>query len=406
MLVWVVAGTLVACEPYCAEPCTELNGEVWYECNSCASDRRCHPGASDYPSHRTEAASTAHIAEDHVIAAAPSRLIPRALSHAELEDLKAHLTDNPSLAFLGPWRGNVSFLEEANLRLIRGEPVVFENFLDPLLAEAMFAELNAPAHWPLDYGSDGGDPGAEREVPFFEMDHDVAAAYASSSVPSSRCDLLHRAMRKRANSGEPFFHFRYHIASATWPGPATAAVQSSLAHPAVANAMHVLFSGTPAPERTTFGELYIRSFERGDYVTMHDDAGPGRELCLNYYLTKGWLDQWGGNFLWCGEPPFTGGSTSGARVPPTRMSPGFNEANLFQPRRHGSQHAVEVVHSSADPKVRRLSFTAWMGVLQDLQQAGEVHDPQLLHLQELRRDEAEPLAVQKHLYDVKAKGEL
>ena len=33
------------CEPHCAHPCTELNGDIEYECGGCGGDEQCRPGA-------------------------------------------------------------------------------------------------------------------------------------------------------------------------------------------------------------------------------------------------------------------------------------------------------------------------------------------------------------------------
>eukprot|EP00966_Prymnesium_polylepis_P215724 4995213-Prymnesium_polylepis.1 len=38
----------VACEPFCADACTELNGDVSAECGACEADKRCWPGSPDF----------------------------------------------------------------------------------------------------------------------------------------------------------------------------------------------------------------------------------------------------------------------------------------------------------------------------------------------------------------------
>ena len=37
-----------ACEPWCAEPCADLNGDVQAECAACSSEWRCWPGAKEF----------------------------------------------------------------------------------------------------------------------------------------------------------------------------------------------------------------------------------------------------------------------------------------------------------------------------------------------------------------------
>ena len=37
-----------ACEPWCQSPCSELNGDVAYECGDCTAEARCNRGAADF----------------------------------------------------------------------------------------------------------------------------------------------------------------------------------------------------------------------------------------------------------------------------------------------------------------------------------------------------------------------
>ena len=47
----VAAAQDAMCEPWCSEPCAELNGNVQIECGACTKDKnRCYPGASGYES--------------------------------------------------------------------------------------------------------------------------------------------------------------------------------------------------------------------------------------------------------------------------------------------------------------------------------------------------------------------
>lgn len=43
-----VAFAAVVCEPWCAEPCAELNGEVTAECSGCTGPSGCFPGAAGF----------------------------------------------------------------------------------------------------------------------------------------------------------------------------------------------------------------------------------------------------------------------------------------------------------------------------------------------------------------------
>ena len=49
---------LGACEPWCTAPCSELNGDVQYECGDClGAQHTCQPGAPDYPGAKRETAA-------------------------------------------------------------------------------------------------------------------------------------------------------------------------------------------------------------------------------------------------------------------------------------------------------------------------------------------------------------
>ena len=39
---------MALCEPHCAHPCTELNGDVEFECGDCTPALACYPGAEGY----------------------------------------------------------------------------------------------------------------------------------------------------------------------------------------------------------------------------------------------------------------------------------------------------------------------------------------------------------------------
>ena len=89
----------------------------------------------------------------------------------------------------------------------------------------------------------------------------------------------------------------------------------------------------------------------GNHLTSHNDyylkrtndgAVSSRTITFNYYLTKDWQSDWGGNFVW--EKPF-------AKICPT-----FNTLVMF-PVGHDSLHHVEQVNELATAP--RLAFTGW-----------------------------------------------
>ena len=72
-LLLAAGGAHALCEPYCSSPCTELNGDVEYECADCASNFACRPGAYGWPASGDTAievgasGSTSHAIADDAI---------------------------------------------------------------------------------------------------------------------------------------------------------------------------------------------------------------------------------------------------------------------------------------------------------------------------------------------------
>ena len=89
----------------------------------------------------------------------------------------------------------------------------------------------------------------------------------------------------------------------------------------------------------------------GNHLTSHNDlysvktvenAVITRTVTFNYYLTKGWHSEWGGNFVW----------EKGNQV----IAPKFNMLVLFQVN-HFTDHHVQAVSDAAT--VPRLALTGW-----------------------------------------------
>jgi len=92
-------------------------------------------------------------------------------------------------------------------------------------------------------------------------------------------------------------------------------------------------------------------FDEGDHISEHNDyyiyEEPGkpryvRALTFNYYLSKNWNPDWGGNLVW--------------KEPYQRISPNFNTLVLFNVTTN-SHHWVEPV--TKHPGEKRLSITGW-----------------------------------------------
>lgn len=90
-------------------------------------------------------------------------------------------------------------------------------------------------------------------------------------------------------------------------------------------------------------------FNKGDHISDHNDLyiydekpRYKRILTFNYYLTKNWDVEWGGNLVW--------------KKPHQVITPKFNSLVLFNVTQN-SHHWVEPVLKNTDNK--RLSITGW-----------------------------------------------
>ncbi|HHO59944.1 MAG TPA: 2OG-Fe(II) oxygenase [Thiotrichales bacterium] len=89
----------------------------------------------------------------------------------------------------------------------------------------------------------------------------------------------------------------------------------------------------------------------GNHLNSHNDFYMKRQpdgsmltrtVTFNYYLTKDWSAEWGGNFVW--------------ENPHNRITPSFNTLVLFLVG-HDSMHHVEAVDQAATSP--RVAFTGW-----------------------------------------------
>lgn len=133
-------------------------------------------------------------------------------------------------------------------------------------------------------------------------------------------------------------------------------LQNSNAPPALTELYNYLNS---AEVRQMFGEISGRQcdsfraaatiFNKGDQISDHNDLyiydekpKYKRVLTFNYYLTKNWNAEWGGNLVW--------------KKPHAVISPQFNTLVLFNVTTN-SHHWVEPVLKDTENK--RLSITGW-----------------------------------------------
>ncbi len=100
--------------------------------------------------------------------------------------------------------------------------------------------------------------------------------------------------------------------------------------------------------------------KQGGHIADHNDYGIFRQedgstitraLTFNYYLTKNWQPDWGGNFIW--------------KKPYTKVIPGFNTLVMFLVGQN-STHCVEAVSPYAQES--RLAITGWFRTVRSASQ--------------------------------------
>ena len=70
-----------ACEPWCTEPCTWLNGDVTIECGDCPSSQGCHPGARgfEHPKVMVSVGATGYAEDPYMPLEIRLPVVPRAI---------------------------------------------------------------------------------------------------------------------------------------------------------------------------------------------------------------------------------------------------------------------------------------------------------------------------------------
>jgi SM-20-related protein len=84
-----------------------------------------------------------------------------------------------------------------------------------------------------------------------------------------------------------------------------------------------------------------------DFVELHADDSPGREVCMLLYLNKQWHNNGGGKLV------FRGGDDEHISIAPL-----FNRCVLFDPSSEGSEHWVEKL-SPEQADTYRYNITSW-----------------------------------------------
>ncbi|MCL1051136.1 2OG-Fe(II) oxygenase [Shewanella abyssi] len=84
-----------------------------------------------------------------------------------------------------------------------------------------------------------------------------------------------------------------------------------------------------------------------DFVELHADDSPGREICMLVYLNKEWHDNAGGELTFIGKDN-----------EPICIAPLYNRCILFDPSSEGSEHWVEKLNAEYSDEYR-YNVTSW-----------------------------------------------
>lgn len=84
-----------------------------------------------------------------------------------------------------------------------------------------------------------------------------------------------------------------------------------------------------------------------DFVELHADDSPGREVCMLLYLNKEWNNKAGGELVF-----------SGKHKESVSIAPLYNRCVLFDPSSKGSEHRVEALNSEYADEYR-YNVTSW-----------------------------------------------
>jgi Rps23 Pro-64 3,4-dihydroxylase Tpa1-like proline 4-hydroxylase len=90
---------------------------------------------------------------------------------------------------------------------------------------------------------------------------------------------------------------------------------------------------------------YFR-LDKDDFVEIHADDSPGREVCMLIYLNKDWAVDTGGELVFSGKHK------------PVSITPTYNRCVLFNPFSEGSEHWVKKLNSN-NVNNYRYNITSW-----------------------------------------------
>lgn len=102
--------------------------------------------------------------------------------------------------------------------------------------------------------------------------------------------------------------------------------------------------------KPTVNTNYFR-LSAADFVNLHADDSPGREVCLLLYLNEDWPSNAGGELMFAAD----GNS-------PVAIAPLFNRCVLFDPASPGAEHwvnALDPTVTAAQQQQYRYNVTSW-----------------------------------------------